>query len=109
MGENREEKYPEGHFIGMWMGIGIAVFSGLGVPLAMITGNHGLMGIGPGLGVAFGVAVGQSMESKYKREGKIRPLTPAEKKKKKIAVLGGLAVLALGAAAFLVLFLLRRG
>lgn len=109
MARNQEEQYPEGHFVGMWLGIGIALFSGLGIPLAIATGNHGLMGIGPGLGVAFGVAVGQGIENRYKKEGRIRPLTPAEKKKKKTVLLIGVAMLALGAAAFLVLLLLRKG
>jgi len=107
METNQAGKYPEGHFVGLWMGIGIAVFSGLGVALAIATGNHGLMGVGPGLGVAFGVGVGQSIENKYKKAGKIRPLNQVEKKRKKIAVVSGLVVLALGAAAFLVFFLSR--
>ena len=103
METNQEGKYPEGHFVGLWMGIGIAVFSGLGIPLAIVTGNHGLMGVGPGLGVAFGVGVGQSIENKYKKAGKIRPLNQVEKKRKRIAIVSGLVVL----AAFLVFFLFR--
>jgi len=51
MKENNKE-YPEGHFVGMWMGIGVAIFSGLGIPLSIATGNPGLIGIGPAIGVA---------------------------------------------------------
>ncbi len=64
------------------MGIGIAIFSGLGIPLSIAL-NLGLIGIWPALGVAFGLAIDSSIESKYKKEGKIRPLTEDEKSKEK--------------------------
>ncbi len=94
--EKDDEKYPEGHFVGMWMGIGIALFSGIGVPLSIALKIPGLMGIGPALGVAFGLSIGQSIESKHKKEGKIRPLTEDEKKKRKRLVFAGISVLVLG-------------
>jgi hypothetical protein len=79
--EKRNEGYPEGHFVGKWMAIGIAIFSGLGIPLAIITENLGLIGIGPAMGAAFGVAIGQSVEAKHKKEGRITPLTEEEQKR----------------------------
>ena len=54
---NSDEKYPEGHFVGMWIGIGIANFSGIGVPLCVATGNVAFLGIGPAMGVGFGAGV----------------------------------------------------
>jgi len=69
--QENNKKYPEGHFVGMWMGIGTAIFSGLGIPLSIATGNTGLIGIGPAVGVSFGLAIGSSIEAKYKKEGKI--------------------------------------
>jgi multidrug efflux pump subunit AcrA (membrane-fusion protein) len=96
-----EEKYPEGHFIGMGMAIGIAIFSGFGVAIGVSTGNPGLYGIGPAVGVGFGLAIGKSIEDKYRKEGKIRPLTEKEKKVKHRAFIAGLIVLLLGIAAFL--------
>jgi hypothetical protein len=101
--EKDNEKYPEGHFLGMWMGIGIAIFSGIGVPLSIALKTPGLMGIGPALGIAFGLSLGQSIESKHKKEGRIRPLTEDEKKKRKRLVIAGICVLLLG----LLVFLLR--
>jgi len=101
--EKNNEKYPEGHFLGMWMGIGIAIFSGIGVPLSIALRTPGLLGIGPAIGIAFGLSVGQSIESKYKKEGKIRPLTEDEKKKRRKLVIAGICVLILG----LLVFLLR--
>ncbi|MDY6932345.1 MAG: hypothetical protein SVJ22_10580 [Halobacteriota archaeon] len=94
--EEKNEKYPEGHFIGMWMGIGIAIFSGIGVPLSIALRNPGFIGIGPAIGVAFGLALGQSIEEKYKNEGKIRPLTKEEKGKRKIAVILGIVTFLIG-------------
>ena len=100
-----EKRYPEGHFIGMWTGIGIAMFSGIGVPISIATKNYAFMGIGPALGVAFGLSVGQGIENKYKKEGKIRPLTEHEKKRRKMGFVAGLIALVLGVAVFLFLLL----
>jgi hypothetical protein len=105
--EENNKKYPEGHFVGKWMAIGIAIFSGLGIPLAIITENLGLIGIGPAMGAAFGVAIGQSVEAKYKKEGKIRPLTEEERKRKQIGVTAGLIVLLLLALSALLFMVLR--
>ena len=106
MAPNNNKKYPEGHFVGMWMVIGIAIFTGIGIPLSVVTKNYGLTGIGPALGVAFGLAIGQAIENKYKKEKKIRPLTEDEKKRKKMSVLAGLAILTLGVLLFLLLLFL---
>ena len=99
--EKNNRKYPEGHFLGMWMGIGIALFSGIGVPLSVALKNPGLLGIGPALGIAIGLSVGQSIESKYKKEGKIRPLTEDEKKKRRRLVIAGICVLIFWVLVFL--------
>jgi hypothetical protein len=101
METNNGPKYPDGHFVGMWMVIGIAVFSGLGVPLSVATGNYGLIGIGPAIGVAFGLALGELIESKYRKKGKIRPLTEEERKRKKALVIVLISVFALGVLVFL--------
>ena len=100
------EKYPEGHFVGMWIGICIAIFSVFGIPLSIATGNPGFIGIGPALGVAVGVAIGQSIENKYKQEGRIRPLTESEIKRKKNAVTAGIILLTLGVLIFILVYLL---
>jgi hypothetical protein len=101
--ENKDDKYPEGHFLGMWMGIGVAIFSGFGIPLSIATDNPGFIGMGPAFGVAFGLALGQSIEKKYKQKGKIRPLTVSEIKRNKIAVGVGVTILTLGVLIFILL------
>jgi len=102
-----EKKHPEGHFISLWMGIGIAIFSGIGIPLSITTDNYGFIGVGPALGVAVGLAVGSSIEARYKKEGKIRPLTEEEQKSRKTAVNIGVVALILLLILGLVFFLLR--
>ena len=104
--DDKVEKYPEGHFVGMWIGICIAIFSGFGIPLSIATENPGFMGIGPAIGVAIGAAIGQSIENKYKQEGRIRPLTEAEQKRKKNVVLAGVLILLLGVIIFILLYFL---
>ncbi len=103
----KDKKYPEGHFVGMWIGIGLAIFTVFGISLSIATGNTGLIGIGPAIGVAIGVAIGQSIEDKHKKEGRIRPLTKEEKDRKKKLVFGGIVLLVLGIVSFLTIFLLR--
>ena len=100
-----DEKYPEGHFVSMWMGIGIAIFSGIGIPLSIITDNPGFIGIGPAIGVAFGLSIGQGIENRYKLEGKIRPITDTEKKRKKSVVTLGIISIFIGIILVLILFL----
>jgi hypothetical protein len=104
--DDNVRKYPEGHFVGMWIGICIAIFSGFGIPLFIVSENPGLIGIGPALGVAVGVAIGQSIENKYKQEGRIRPLSESEIKRKKNAVITGMVILSLGVLIFIFLYFL---
>ena len=99
--EDTDKKYPEDYFLGMWMAIGVAIFSGFVIPLSIATKNYAFVGMGPALGVAFGLSIGQAIENKYKKENRIRPLTEEEKKRKKLAVIAGLALLTLGVLVFL--------
>jgi hypothetical protein len=110
--DNNSEKFPKGQFVGMWMGIGIAIFSGLGIPISIITENYGFIGIGTAIGIVFGLLIGQSIENKYSREGRIRPLTESEKINrqvalnlgKKIAITIGIALLTIGILFFLFMY-----
>lgn len=105
---DKTKKYPEGHFIGRWMGIFIAIFAGLGIPLSSSTGNSGLIGIGPAIGVAVGLSVGSAIEEKYKKEGRIRPLNKEEKKKRNLAIIIAMILFLLGVLAFVGFFFLIR-
>ena len=101
--EENNKQYPEGHFVWMWMGIGVAIFSGIGIPLSIASENLGFMGIGPAIGVAIGLAIGSSIEARYKKEGKIRPLSEKEKKRQKMGITAGIMILSLLALIFLIL------
>jgi hypothetical protein len=91
----KQKKYPEGHFMGIGIAIGIAIFSGVGIAISNATDNPGLIGLGPALGVAIGVAIGSAMEEKAKKEGKIRPLTKQEKARQRKIGFIGLAIAAI--------------
>jgi len=102
--ENKDKEYPEGHFIGMWIGIGIAIFSGIGIPLSIISKSPAFIGIGPALGVSIGVAIGSSIEAKYKKDGKIRPLNDKERQVRKNLIITGIAILIIGIGIAILLF-----
>jgi hypothetical protein len=105
---DENKKYPEGHFVGQWIGIGMAIFSGLGIPISFIFENFAFIGIGPSIGLAFGAAIGSSIENKYKKEGRIRPQTKQEKKRVRIALFIGFAFLLAGVLAFVMILLGKK-
>lgn len=90
--EEKEKKYPKGYFLNLWMAIGIAAFSGIGIPVAVITHNFVFMGIGPAIGFSIGITIGQTQENKYAKEDRIRPLTENEKRKTRSMLVGSLIV-----------------
>ncbi|MBD3319324.1 hypothetical protein GF342_05440 [Candidatus Woesearchaeota archaeon] len=100
---DKKTRYSEGHFLGVGIALGMIIFSGAGVALAVSTGNLGLLGIGPAIGLAIGLAIGKSMEDDYRKKGMIRPLTKKEKEGRKKAKLAGVIALVIGVLVFLVL------
>ena len=105
--KEENKKYPEGQIVGKWMALGIAIFSGIGVPISIITKTYAFIGIGPAIGVGFGLSIGQGIENRYKKEGRIRPLTGSEKKQRKIATYIGSAFLIIGIIVFLLILFLK--
>jgi len=101
----KQKTYPKGHFVGMWIGIGISMFAGFGIVLSVVTGNHGLIGIGPAIGVGVGAAIGTSIEKKHEKEGRIRPKNNEEMKRQSIATYIGLALVIIGIVLFLLWFI----
>jgi len=99
--DKNKKTYPEGHFVGMWMGIGMAIFSGMGIPISIATKNYSFIGIGPAIGMSFGLAIGQSIEKKHKEAGKIRPLTDKEKRTRKLLLLSGIGLFVIGLIVFI--------
>ncbi len=104
--EEENKQYPEGHFVGMWIGIGIGIFTGFGVAISIALNMSGFLGIGTAIGVSVGVAIGSSIEEKHKKEGRIRPLTEEEIKRRNNLVITGISILVLGVAVFLLLLFL---
>ncbi|MFC2090688.1 hypothetical protein ACFLT1_07895 [Bacteroidota bacterium] len=102
--DNPAKLYPKGHFVSLWMGLGMAFFTVIGITISFLTENFSLMGIGLGAGVGVGLAVGQGVENKYEKEGKIRPLNEAEQRNRRIMVYVGLALLLIGVIFFYVAY-----
>ncbi|MFW3145584.1 MAG: hypothetical protein ACMUIE_02085 [Thermoplasmatota archaeon] len=103
--EERRALYPEGHFIGLWMVIGTAIFLAVGIPLVVSTGNPVFFSFGPAIGVSIGTVIGSSIEAKYRKEGRIRPLNRKEKKMKNIGLGVGTGLLVIGVVTFLIILL----
>ena len=62
MSKKRETQAKEkDHYVGLGMAIGMIAFAPLGIVLAIATGTFGLLGIGPAMGVAVGVALGEGL------------------------------------------------
>lgn len=101
--ESSEKKYPKGHFMNLYLGWGIAICAGIGIPLSVITKNFAFIGLGPAIGVAVGAALGQSMENKYEQKGLIRPLSQEEIKLKKRSQRFSFILLLTGLLLFLLL------
>jgi len=60
MKEDNLKKYPKGHFVNMWMAIGLP----LGIPLGLAFGSPAFIGIGAGLGMVIGMSIGYGVEEK---------------------------------------------
>lgn len=78
-------EYARGDLPSIAIGIGMP----LGAALAMALGDPAYIGVGVALGAGTGVAVGTAMEASLKRKGRIRALTPAERRlRRRFAVAG---------------------
>jgi len=102
---SQEEKYPQGHFLNMWIGIGVAIGSGLGVAIGLILGNMAFIGTGIPIGIAIGAGIGASQEAKYQKAGLTRPLHEEEKRQKQVASLIGLILVLVGVLVLAVIML----
>lgn len=102
-----QQKYPEGHFISMWIGIGAAIGSGIGVSIAIAIGNMAFMGIGIPIGVGIGVAIGSAQEAKHQAAGLIRPPNEKEKQQQKVAKWLALGLVVVGVLILLAFLLLK--
>lgn len=94
----KEGKHPQGY----WVSAGISIGAGFGVALGLVFDN---LALGIAIGAAFGVAIGAALEQQKK--DKIRPLTEQEKKRQRLGILIGLAMLLLLIGLTLAILLIR--
>lgn len=95
------KQHPKGHYTTLGIAIGAGVFGVLGFIICVLTDNMGLIGVGPAVGIPLGLLIGQSLESKKEREGKVRELTVTEKQRQRTAIFVGIGLAFLGVLAFL--------
>ena len=101
-----KKTYPEGHWMGLGIGIGLPIGVAIFFIADLLTGEFGSMFfLGPGAGVAIGVSIGAALEEKHKKSGQIRELTPQEERRQMRLVLAGLVILAVAAVAGLLAFM----
>ncbi len=56
--QEKQKRYPEGHFLGIGFAIGIPI----GMPIGLAMGN---IAVGTAIGVAIGIPIGAALEKKY--------------------------------------------
>lgn len=96
-----KKQYPKGHFVTVGIAIGAISFGILGVIICIVTDNMGLIGVGPSVGIPIGLLIGQSLESKNERLGRVRELTVTEKQRQRVAIFVGIGLAFLGILGFL--------
>jgi hypothetical protein len=97
-----QEKYPQGHWMGLGMCIGIAFGCIPSLAGLFVDDLSSFLAVGPAIGCGLGVAIGAALERKHKDE--LRPLTLAEQQTR-----FRLTLLSLGSLALLVLLLFLLG
>ena len=97
-------EYARGDLPSIAIGIGMP----LGAALAMALGDPVYIGVGVALGAGTGIAIGSAMEANLKRKGRIRSLTPAEKRVRRRFAVAGLVVGALLFVAIVAIYFISR-
>jgi len=98
-------QYPKGHFVSLGISMGIAIGSGVGVALGLALQTIALgFAIGPAIGVALGAAIGTEWERR--NQDKIRPLTANVIRVRRMTVIVGAVILAVGLGALVLTYML---
>jgi len=70
--QKHHELITEGENVAIWIGIGIAIGSGMSIVFGVGSDNSGMgMPIGAGIGIAIGSAIGSYLDAKAKKEGRV--------------------------------------
>ena len=102
--QTKSKQFPKGHFVNKWMGIGMGVFTVAFFPVLIAMDKVNFIALLPAFGMSIGLSIGFSIEKKQERLGNIRPLNEEEKKRKRIGVIIGLALLIAGLVTFVLVY-----
>jgi len=65
MFENQDRSKEKDHYLGIGMAIGMAIFMPVGIVLMVAADNPAFIGVGAGMGLPIGLAIGQGL---YRRD-----------------------------------------
>jgi len=100
----RDELHPQGYYMGVSMGLGMLIGSLLYLLLQVYYEIDVMPTMGTTVGLACGAGIGASLEKKY--ADRLRPLTEAERNRKRVGLFTSIALLILGIVVLLI-FVLR--
>ena len=61
MSQQRMQDEERNRYLAIGIAIGMPIFGLIGMALCLATGNPGLLGVGPGVGLAMGIAIGEGL------------------------------------------------
>jgi len=64
----QKQKQELEHYRGIGMAIGMLLFMPVGVVLFILLDNPGMLGVGPTMGLAVGLAIGEGLYQRQQRE-----------------------------------------
>ncbi|PLX19514.1 MAG: hypothetical protein C0599_10795 [Salinivirgaceae bacterium] len=102
--QSKPKQFPKGHFVNKWMAIGMGIFTVAFFPVLIALDKVNLIALLPAFGMSIGISVGLAIEKKQERLGNIRPLNESEKRKKRIGVFVGTAILIVGIITFVLVY-----
>lgn len=69
-GKRMARKSERDRYIAVGMAIGMPAFAVVGIILCIATDNPGLLGLGPAIGLALGIAIGEGLYQRSRQTGR---------------------------------------
>ena len=66
--QDQKQRQELEHYRGIGMAIGMVLFMPVGLVLFIVLDNPGMLGVGPAMGLAVGLAIGEGLYQRKQRE-----------------------------------------